>query len=627
MWFKKKLCFLLTVFCLVSLVGCQAKSTVSGDALYKEGTFQGVSKNGRNGDITVEVTLTSKEIVSITKIKHEETPGIAETPIERIPNQIVEHQSLNVDTISGATITSKALLEAIEDAISKAGGDIEALKSKSIQKQTKGEVVNLTQEIVIVGAGAAGISAAVTAAQMGAESVMVFEKMPAIGGNALVSGGYIENVTVDDSLRVKNNDGYKKIIEETLNTEPKSESEAKLIQTIKEEYDQYLKEGSDLVFDSAALMALEYGFDSTKPVDITIDFCEWLTEEGMEWTPAIGIIGYPWPRWTAPKEGHNGQGFFAFLTNQIKENNLNVEIKTDTPVTELVVEDGKVTGVVAISSDGTEYRVTATKGVILSTGGFSANGEMLVRYNTRWENLSPDIITTNKPGAAGDGINMALKIGAQVANMDDIMIHPLADATNGSIDTMVGMGSSGPFINKEGLRFVDETLSREDISNATFNQTDGMLYVISDSRNSGIIDGVTETGLLEEDLIKSKQLFRADTLEELSKQIGVSTETLVNTIENYNKAVYANDDAEFNRKSFPENADIIQGPFYASPQVPAAHITAGGLAIDTSYRVLDNNSSPIEGLYAAGEVTNGSLGLVAFAEGRDLIKVLYGNAN
>lgn len=391
---------LLTVFCLISSVGCQAKSTVSGDALYKEGTFQGVSKNGRNGDITVEVTLTSTEIVSITTIKHQETPGIAETPIERIPNQIVEHQSLNVDTISGATITSKVLLDAIEDAISKAGGDIEALKSKPIQKQTKGEVVSLT-------------------------------------------------------------------------------------------YDQYLKEGSDLVFDSAALMALEYGFDSTKPVDIGIDFCEWLTEEGMEWTPAIGIIGYPWPRWTAPKEGHNGQGFFSFLTNQIKENNLNVEIKTDTPVTELVVEDGKVTGVVAISSDGTEYRVTATKGVILSTGGFSANGEMLVKYNTRWENLSPDIITTNK-----HGINMAVKIGAQVANMDDIMIHPLADATNGSIDTMVGMGASGPFINKEGLRFVNETLSREDISNATFNQTDGMLYVISDSRNSGIIDGVTETGLL-----------------------------------------------------------------------------------------------------------------------------------
>ena len=517
------------------------------------------------------------------------------------------------------------------DAVKQAKGDVEALKAKEVDKDISNEVVEKKADVVIIGGGATGMGAAISAAQSGAESVIVLEKSSAIGGNAIVSGGYLEYINAPDELRPENTDGYTQVIESILAIEPVDETHAEMQKELRKEYDAYLASGSTKVFDSIYLVALDYfqlepystPEDMLGFATLLDDTDSWLTEMGMTWKPLTGIVGYTWPRWSSPLVGYEGNGYFDLFNETIEKNNYPVEIMTETPGEELMVEDGKVVGVIARDNKGTEYHIRADKGVVMATGGFSANADMVNKYNTMWEGIEDVTLTTNKGTITGDGIIMCEKVGAQLALMDDIMLFPMADPITGTTENIVGDDGDALFINKEGKRFVNETLDRYALSGAILEQTDKMHYLISDKGNALIKDGHTFNGYDVEEMLANKQLYRADTLEDLAKQIDIDPEVLLATVNKYNESARNFKDEEFGRISFSENSVIDEAPYYALPRVVARHITGGGLVRDDQYRVLNENNEPIEGLYAGGEVTAGMSGISSFGDGMYIGKILF----
>ena len=276
-----------------------------------------------------------------------------------------------------------------------------------------------------------------------------------------------------------------------------------------------------------------------------------------------------------------------------------------------------------MSDDGTAYIVHASKATILATGGFSGNPEMLRQYDSMWDFPEGHIPTTNAYGHTGDGIVMAQSLGAATKLMDQEMLFPFADFKNWSTETIVGDTGGCLFVNESGERFVNEVGSRFDICRALFKQPEGKGFIISDADNCKIVDGINQGGVTEEFLLERGQLFKADTLEELAELAGIEPAALTASVEKYNACVKAGVDEEFGRTVFSAAAAVDTPPFYASPRTWAAHITTGGLVIDTDYCVLDETGARIEGLYAAGEVVCGLTGVGVLGNGMECAQMLY----
>ena len=260
--------------------------------------------------------------------------------------------------------------------------------------------------------------------------------------------------------------------------------------------------------------------------------------------------------------------------------------------TELLVEEGRVVGVKAVDTQsGTEYEYRGEKGVILASGGFAADIERCRSYNA---NIPEDIGTTNHAGATGDGIDMAIAIGAATEGIEYVQMLPVSgNSISGSIENQI-------FVNIEGNRFVREDGPRDVMSNAILEQPDKYMYMICDQRE--VDNGIT--GMNAYAMLEAGKVFCADTLEELAQKIGVDGANLVQTVAAYNEEVTAGAEDAFGREVFGLTIEV--GPFWASAQQrPVLHHTMGGVKIDVDTRVIDTQGNPIPGLFAAGEVTGG----------------------
>lgn len=275
----------------------------------------------------------------------------------------------------------------------------------------------------------------------------------------------------------------------------------------------------------------------------------------------------------------------------------------ETKGTELIMENGRVTGINAVKTDGTPVVLKANKGVVMATGGYGANPAMAAKYNTYWEKIPNDMKTTNTPNATGDGIVMGEAVGANLIGMGFVQLTPSSHPDTGALSGGVwGSAESQVFVNKDGKRFVNEYAERDVLSKAALAQKDGLFYIICDKNTAGIKpDGKNGWGDNIEDLIKTKSIYKADTLEDLAKQIGVPADNLVNEIKKYNSYIDNGNDPDFGKKNFGPKIEV--GSFYATPRSPSIHHTMGGLEIDSSARVLDKSGKVIPGFYAAGEVT------------------------
>lgn len=591
----------------LALLVCLLLVMTSAMALaYTEGTYTAQAQ-GNNGPVTVSVTFSADAITEVAVTEHAETPGLSDRPIEEIPAAIVAHQSLGVDTISGATNTSNAILTAVADCVAQAGGDAEALKAVEVEAAPV-EDVEATYDVVVVGGGGAGLTAAITAAQQGAEVILI-EKAGSLGGNTLIAG---QGFNASDPERQANTE-----MSEALTTELKSYLEldpadfgafAEVLETVKAQINEYLASGSTTLFDSPELHMLHTymggkrtGLDGTviEPdlelartfATNALDALEWAESIGAEWNDTTStILGAMWPR----SHGLSNGNIITILTDAATAEG--VEILTDTCGNELIVTDGRITGVKATTSAGANVTLHANSGVVLATGGFSANAPMVAEYNNYWPGLSDTMPSTNAPTITGDGIIMAQEVGADLTGMGFAQLMPSSHPVDGSLFSGIwGSAETQVFVNKEGKRYVNEYAERDVLSKAALEQTDGIFYIICDNKiaKDADVEGMEAAG----------NVVVADTLEELAEKLEIPVDTFVAEIERYNSFVDAQKDDDFGKPLFGEKID--EAPFVATPRSPALHHTMGGVKIDTDTHVLSTEGTPIPGLYAAGEVTGG----------------------
>ena len=587
---------------------------------YTPGTYVGES-GGRNGVVKVEAEYSADAIVSAKVIEHSETPGISDAPIAQLPEEYVKYQSLGLDVISGATLTSNAILAALEQTAAAAGADVEALKAVPVEAKTAGEDEVLSADIVVVGAGGAGLAAAVSASEQGA-SVIVLEKTVAVGGNTLRSGGWYNSADQERQKNLEMSEAQKATVEAMLAKEAVNEKMAQLQQTLQTEWDAYKAEGGTYLFDSPTFHALQTydGGDYLGNIDLIAEYAneapntlKWLESLGMQTNPTVTMcVGALWQRSHSVVGNTNvGYGYIETVHRAAEEKG--VQILFETRGTELMTdENNAVIGVRAEKSDGTKLTVNAAKGVILATGGFGGDLDKVREIRS---DIPETIKTTSSSACTGDGIWMAQAIGAEAIDLDQIQLYPLASAVDGSTGYAMVGPTTAMYVNAKGERFVDETLDRYTMTAALMEQPDEVLFLISDKDTCRIEGDKNYYGRSIQRLPDQGQLYRADTIEDLARQMGADADTFKKTVERYNEIARAGEDPDFGRMIFTPDSPIENPPFYASPRTWAAHITEGGVVTDDISQVVREDGTPIEGLYAAGEVTVGMSGVSSMALG------------
>ena len=549
---------------------------------YTAGTYTGRA-DGRNGEITVDVTFSEDAITDIVVKDHQETAGIADAAINDLPGEIVASQSLAVDVKSGATFTSEGIVNAVADAVAQAGGDADALRAVPVEKELSTETIEMTTDVVVVGGGAAGMAATVRLEQLG-KNVILLEKASFLGGAISVSGG--NQVVMGSKLQAEagvTDDSVDSMVED------------------------FMKNGANLNVPELLNLYAENVGETT----------DWLNEDcGIAFDMEGGLhqLGeYSHNRELAYVGG--GAGFAASMREAVEKSGATVLLSTRAQ--SLNVEDGKVTGVTAQANEGTTYVITA-ENVILATGGYGASDTLLSDELASALYYGPS--TSTGDGvimATADGINAATRLmeyGKRYPNGVEVSKGIAKSTIAGNI---TGWTMSAILVNAEGERVVNEKASNRTILEAELAQTGSELFLLMDSETFNVWKTkLAAAGLTEETIdgyvaangTTTPVFAHGDTLEEVAAAAGVNGENLVKTVERYNGFVAAGNDEDFGRSADYMTMAIGDGPYYLVEQKPRFATTMGGLVVNASLQVENTDGDVIPGLYAAGEVVGGVMG-------------------
>ena len=531
-----------------------AAPKAEGDNLFIPGTYTGSSK-GFGGDVDVTVTVSEKSIDSIQIDGSHETENIGTFAVDMLDDRILAAQSPNVDALTGATVTSNAVFRALNDALVLAGADLTKFPKVSEAEGGEKTYEDLEADIVIIGAGGAGMTAAINATQAG-KNVIVLEKMPYAGGNTTKATGGMNAAETHYQKEQGIEDSVEQFVEDTM------------------------KGGHDINDrDLVTTMAA----NSAKAID-------WLDSIGAP-LPKVSFSGGATNRRIHSPEDGSGVGAYLVTSFLRTMDELGIQVMYDTKATSLMTLDGAVVGVQA-ESKSANYTIRS-KAVILATGGFGNNEDMVVHYK-------PDLkgtVTTSAPGVTGDGIIMAEAVGADLVDIDQIQLHPTVEQSTSMLITEGVRGDGAILVNQEGKRFINELLTRDVVSAGELAQPGSYAYIIFDQH---LRDGLKAI----EKYVSTGITVQGDTIEELAEQLDIDPATLADTLNKWNQYVADQNDPDFERTTGME-ADLSQPPYYAIKIAPGIHHTMGGVKIDTSARVIDVSGKPIPGLFAAGEVTGG----------------------
>ena len=588
----------------VSLLGygCGSKpaSTTGAGAT---GDFTGTAK-GFGGDVTVTLTLTDGKITGCTAEGADETKGVGSKAIEQLPGEIAESGSIAVDGVSTATITSNAIKEAAAAAITAAGLKPEDFQTAVENNAEPAEDSTVDTDIVIVGAGGAGMTAALTATSEG-KSVVIVESQPVVGGNSVrATGGMNAGKTV---YQDENEFGESAGVEKTLKTAAEkyadNETITALAKTVSEQWAEYQKNPTGY-FDSVELMELDTmiggkGINDPALVETlcsnSADAIDWLDEHGITLHSVSSFGGASVKRIHRPVDAEGKTvSVGSYMIPLLEENceKAGVQILLNTTANEILTDaSGAAVGIKATGSTGETVTVNA-KAVVLTTGGFGANLDMVVEYKPELKGF----MTTNAAGAQGQGIEMATAIGAGTVDMDQIQIHPTVEANTAALITEGLRGDGAVLINAEGKRFIDEVGTRDVVSAAEIAQTGSYSWLVVDQ-------AMVDASSVIQGYIKKGYTVTGETYEELGKAMGVDEAAFAETMNTWNGYVEAKNDPDFGRTSFANKLDTA--PYYAIKVTAGVHHTMGGLKINTNTEVLNENGEVIPGLFAAGEVTGG----------------------
>ena len=583
--------------------GCGAKPASTSSDAGVSGDFTGTAK-GFGGDVSVTLTLTDGAITGCTAEGKDETQGVGSEAIAKMPGEIAESGSIAVDGVSGATVTSTAIKEAAAAALTAAGLNPDDYKIEVKADETKAEDSTVDADVVIVGAGGAGMTAAITAAAEG-KSVVIVESQPMVGGNSVrATGGMNAGKTV---YQDENEFGESAGVEKTLKTAAEkyadNETITALAKTVSEQWAAYQANPTGY-FDSVELMELDTmiggkGINDPELVETlcanSADAIDWLDEHGITLHNVSSFGGASVKRIHRPV---NAEGktvsVGSYMIPLLQENceKAGVQILLNTTANEILTDaNGAAAGIKATGSTGETVTVNA-KAVVLTTGGFGANLDMVVKYKPELKGF----MTTNAAGIQGQGIEMAQAIGAATVDMDQIQIHPTVEANTAALITEGLRGDGAVLINEEGQRFIDEVGTRDVVSAAEIAQTGSYSWLVVDQ-------AMVDASSVIQGYIKKGYTVTGETYEELGEAMGVDAAAFAETMEKWNGYVEAKNDPDFGRTSFAN--PLNTAPYYAVKVTAGVHHTMGGLKINANTEVLNEKGEVIPGLFAAGEVTGG----------------------
>ena len=583
------------------LTACGGSASSTSAAGGVSGSFTGTAKG--MGEVSVTLTLTDNVITDCTAKGDEETPGIGSVVIEQFPGEVVEGNTINLDSISGATITSNAFVEAAKAALTEAGLNPDDYMAKA-DKTANGETVSYDADVVVIGAGGAGMTAAMTAADAG-QKVVILESQAMVGGNsARATGGMNAVKTVyQDENEFDQAAGVEKTLATAAEKYADNETITALAKTVSEQWAAYQANPTGY-FDSVELMELDTmvggkGINNPELVKTlcegTADAIDWLDENGITLHNVSSFGGASVKRIHRPvNEEGKVVSVGAYMIPLLQENceKRGIDIVLNTTVDTILTDaNGAAVGVSGTDKDGNTVVVNA-KSVILATGGFGANLDMVTQYKPELAGF----MTTNAAGAQGQGIEMATAIGAGTVDMDQIQIHPTVEANTAALITEGLRGDGAILVNANGERFIDEVGTRDVVSAAEIAQPGSYSWLIVDQAMadaSSVIQGYIKKGYTK----------TGATYEELAKELDVDPAAFANTMETWNSYVEAKNDPDFGRTSFAN--PLNNGPYYAIKVTAGVHHTMGGVTINSATEVLKEDGTVIPGLFAAGEVTGG----------------------
>jgi len=554
---------------LVSLVLCLCMMATmfvapAYAAGFTAGTYTAAAK-GMNGDVTVEVTFAEDAIAGVKVVSHSETPGLSDPAIAGIPAAIVDAQSLAVDTVTGATITSKAILAAVEDAAAQAGADVAALKAVAAADDAAEKAESeQTADVVVVGAGIAGLSAALAAKNAGADVILI-DKMAAIGGTTLLAGGIL--VSVDSELFAQNRLG--------------SDSLEAMMAYWK---DRQAKSGVESGYPDWARLESVLA-ETGKTVD-------WLVANDVQFdtVPYAASSAYP----MALANG-GGAGLIAMLQASVESRG--VKLITECKATELVTNDaGAVVGVKAETAD--EVITFKADSVVLATGGISQNEELVAKYSPKLHRAG--LVPTSAVSHTGDGFLMALEVGAGTFDvfatpLFNITFDPaLSDSTGLTIYSQLGVNANGVRFGNEAAAAGWDTMDHT--ASDMIQDANAPFWYIYDTADEAIT-AVLEAGVAEGVVVKG------ETIADLAREMHVYTAALEQTYADYSAMVAAGEDTAFGKPA-AFLMPLDKAPYYAVKVYPTTFGSAGGVTTTEEGRVTRQDGTVIEGLYAAGEMSN-----------------------
>lgn len=543
---KKRFIICVVSFCVAVIAAFAVILTFSkSGSSYADGTWTGTGE-GRNGPVEVSITVSNGKITD-GKIVSESETDFAKPAAQDILDQAISKGNMNsFDAVSGCTITSKATAEAIRNALDKAKGTV----------ATAAAVKDENCDIVIIGAGGAGMTAAIEATQNGAK-VILLEKMGVTGGNTISATG-------------------------GLNAAETKVQEKLGISDSKEQFYQDTMKGGYNKNDPALVR---------KMVEKASETVDWLMSIGADLSDVGKMAGSTNSRTHRPQ---GGAAVGAHLVPVLEDAcvKAGVDLRKNSKVLDVLKEGNRAAGVV-VETNGQKYTVKA-KAVIIATGGFGASPEMVVKYK-------PELVgfgTTNHKGATGDAFAWIEKFDGALTQMDEIQTHPTVVPANGVMITEAVRGNGAIMVNREGKRFGSEMATRDVMSKDILNQTGKTAYLVFDTsvrKSLKAIEGYVKQGLLTE----------GETPEALAEKLGIPAAEFAATIKNYNEIQKSGNDTEFGRKASEMPRALEEGPYFAVEVGPAIHHTMGGIKINPDAEVLDSKGNVIPGLYAAGEVTGG----------------------
>ena len=545
----KKLFYILSLTLGISLLAaCHAEENgmnLPEAAVMQDGEYEGLGE-GRSGMIKVAIEV-KNHILTAIRILSQSESKFAQPAEQQIIDAVLEKQTVEgVDAVSGATLTSNGMLTAIGMAID---------ASKGIQ-QEEATYSDTSCDIVVVGAGGAGLSAAVQAASMGA-NVIVLEKQGIIGGNTNYATGGLNAAETSVQQKLGIIDSKKSHFDDTMS-------------------------GGHFLNDSSLVATL---------VNKAAEAVDWLISLGADMSNVGQLAGSSQKRTHRPDGGAAiGPHLMSVLNKAIQAEN--ISIRTRNTVTALTEQDGKVTGVKVSTSKG-NYSIQA-KSVILATGGFGANLSLVGQYRPELKEFP----TSNHYGATGDAFQWVSPLQVPLVHMDQIQVHPTGEAGSHLLITEAVRGNGAILVNRNGVRFANEMLTRDKLSDAILQQTSKKAFLVFDQ-------SVRESLAAIENYAQQGLLTSAKTPAELAEALQLPVFAFVETMEKYSLYQTTGEDKDFQRKAEEMPRPLTEAPYYAIEVEPVIHHTMGGIKINAQAEVVNQNGKIIPGLYAAGEVTGG----------------------